>query len=235
MITFKDFPVVASFAAGIASFVSPCVLPMIPAYISFITGVSVDDLKEGRASAVRAFLNSVFFVLGFSIVFILLGASASYAGALMTDNREILKWAGGIIVIIFGLHLTGLFKIKFLYMEKRMDMKIGPAGFVSSFIVGLTFSVGWTPCVGPILSSILILASAQATMKSGVLLLIVYCLGLGLPFMVTALFVGRALKMFNAIKANYKYIEIASGLMLIAVGIMIITDTFRVLSGLLVF
>ena len=156
-----EFPFAASFIAGVVTFVSPCVLPLIPAYISFITGASIDELKENRVSLRRTFFNALFFVAGFSLLFVLLGASATYVGSLTGQKKDILRYVGGVIVIIFGLHLSGLVPLKFLYQEKKLQMTKISFGYLGSFFLGVAFSAGWTPCVGPILSSILILASAQ--------------------------------------------------------------------------
>lgn len=233
MTDFAQFPILASFLAGILTFVSPCVLPLIPVYISFITGISIDELKAAKGSSVKVTaLNALSFVLGFSFVFVLLGASASYFGNLLGEHRDIIRWVGGIAVIIFGLHLAGLFKIKHLYFEKRFNSEKLAGGYFGSFLVGIAFSAGWTPCIGPILSSILILASTQDTVYKGMLLLVVYSTGLGIPFILTALFVNLALGIFGKIKKYYGYIEIASGVILILVGILLITDSFSLLARL---
>ncbi|MBN1823435.1 MAG: cytochrome c biogenesis protein CcdA [Endomicrobiales bacterium] len=222
----------ASFVAGILTFVSPCVLPLIPAYLSFITGASLAELEGGRQGAVkRSFISALFFVAGFSAIFILLGASASFLGAAAAGRRDIIRYVGGAVVVIFGLHLAGVFRIKLLYMQARADLKKPSWGYAGSFLVGVAFAVGWTPCVGPILSSILILASSQGTVSHGVLLLIVYSSGLGIPFLLTALFVGKALSLFSKIKKHYRLIEIISGAILVAVGVLLLTDSFNAVAG----
>jgi cytochrome c-type biogenesis protein len=232
MISFKEFPVIASFVAGIATFVSPCVLPLIPAYLSFITGSSLDELKQGN-TLYRTAISALAFIAGFALVFTLLGASASYLGNLLYDHRKLLRWVGGILVILFGLHLTGVLRISFLYREKKLAFSRPGMGIIGSFLIGVAFAIGWTPCVGPILSSILILASAQETVHRGMLLLSAYSLGLGIPFLLTALFVNRALGVFSAIKKKYMYIEIASGVVLAAVGVLLLTDSLKFLTGFL--
>lgn len=229
----NQFPVIASFAAGILTFVSPCVLPLIPAYISFITGASIDDLKAEKTPLLRTFWNAVFFITGFSLVFILLGASASYLGSYLIEGKNYLRYIGGIIVIIFGIHTTGFFKIKFFYIEKRVQLGKMDISYLSSFFTGIAFAAGWTPCIGPILSSILILASAQATIYKGILLLTLYSLGLGIPFLLTALFINMALGIFAKIRHFYRAIEIVSGLILILVGFLIVTDSFKILTKFL--
>ncbi len=233
MSSFNEFPYAASFLAGIVTFVSPCVLPLIPAYISFITGASLEDLKNEKGSLARIVLSSLFFIAGFSILFILLGASATYIGVLTGQKKDILRWAGGIIVIIFGLHISGILRLKFLYQEKRIEMKKPSFGYLGAFLLGIAFSAGWTPCVGPILSSILILASAQETVYEGMMLLAIYSAGLGLPFLLTALFINKALQVFEHVKKYYKIIEVVSGLILVLVGVLLLTDSLNMLTGYL--
>ncbi|MGA2089973.1 MAG: cytochrome c biogenesis protein CcdA [Endomicrobiales bacterium] len=224
------FPVIASFVAGSLTFISPCILPMIPAYISFITGLSIEELQDNKQPLKTVFLNSLFFVLGFSLVFVSLGASASFLGGLIVEHRDLLRWAGGIVVIVFGIHLTGLYRIHFLYHHKKIELEQSRLIFLAPFLFGLVFAIGWTPCVGPILSSILILASTQGTVSRGILLLSVYSLGLGVPFMITALFIEEALVLFDRIKRVYNVIELASGFIMILVGLLIITDGFQHIS-----
>jgi cytochrome c-type biogenesis protein len=221
------FPVIASFVAGSLTFISPCILPMIPAYISFITGLSIEELHDNEQPMQAVFLNSLFFVLGFSLVFVSMGASASFLGGMIVEHRDLLRWVGGIIVIVFGIHLTGLYRIHFLYHHKQIQLERSRLIYLAPFLFGLAFAIGWTPCVGPILSSILILASTQGTVARGILLLSVYSLGLGLPFLITALFIEEALLLFDRIKRVYHVIELASGFILILVGLLIITDGFQ--------
>ncbi|MBN1621266.1 MAG: cytochrome c biogenesis protein CcdA [Endomicrobiales bacterium] len=230
MSNFSEFPIIASFLAGIATFISPCVLPLIPAYITFITGASLDDLKTGKNSAIKTFLYALSFVLGFSIIFILLGVSASALGNALSQKKDIIRWAGGIIIIVFGIHITGIIKIKFLYQEKRFQMQKSSLGYLGAFFIGIVFAIGWTPCVGPILSSILILASTQDTVRKGTLLLIIYSTGLAIPFLLTALFINKALQIFTRIKKYFGIIETASGVILVLIGILIITDSFKVIT-----
>lgn len=227
----SQFPVIASFLAGILTFVSPCVLPLIPAYISFITGASLDELRAEGKSFRHTFWNAFFFVLGFSLVFTLLGASASLLGNLISEYRDWIRYIGGGLVIIFGLHIAGVIRIPLLYHEKRVQMGSIHAGHFGPFLIGMAFAVGWTPCVGPILSSILILASAQETVYRGMLLLLAYSLGMGVPFLLTALFINGALRAFARIRRFYRAIEIASGAILVAVGLLLISGKFEMVSG----
>lgn len=225
-----NFPILASFFAGVLTFISPCVLPLIPAYIAFITGFSLDKLNETKNIS-RIFFHSLIFVSGFSFVFVLLGLSATYIGSLFSDNINVLRWIGGIVIIIFGLHLTGIFKIKILYKQISFTKTAGKRiNYIGVFLIGCAFAVGWTPCVGPILSSILILASTQGKMADGAVLLVFYSFGLGIPFILTALFINKFVSLFNSIKKYYAVIEIITGLLLILVGILVITDSFTVIT-----
>ena len=222
-----NFPIIASFLAGIFTFISPCILPLIPAYLTFITGLSINQLNS-KNNLLQVLVSSLIFVLGFTTVFVFMGISATYIGSFFVNHLDILKWLGGIIVIIFGIHLTGIFKISLLYNQASFFGSLEKkANYFTIFFIGCAFALGWTPCVGPILASILILASNQETLNQGAILLIFYSLGLGIPFILTALFVNRFLSVFNSIKKYYKQIEIGSGIFLIIIGILIITDSFN--------
>jgi len=223
----------AALGAGIASFVSPCVLPLVPAYLSFISGASVQDLVAARRSSALArivLVRSIAFVLGFSVVFVALGASATAAGAFLTAHLGIFTRIAGAVVILFGLHLTGLIPIKALYREKRFRVSDRPASLAGSFLVGLAFAFGWTPCVGPILMSILALAGTQGKVLTGVMLLAVYSLGLGLPFIATGVAMNSALRVFERVKRSFRAIEVATGALLVLVGVAIITGGLSVVS-----
>lgn len=228
----SDVNLLIAFGAGILTFISPCVLPLIPAYISYITGLSLDELKtKEKSNLYHIVLNTLFFIIGFTVVFTLLGASATFLGSIISSYMNILRWVGGIIIIIFGLHIAGISPIKFLYTEKSLSLKKKPTGFIGSFLVGLAFAIAWTPCVGPILSSILIYAGTQETVKKGIFLLIAYSLGLGIPLLITSLAINLFLKFFNKIKKYFKLIEIAGGIILIIIGILIITDKFILITN----
>lgn len=231
--TLGNFPVLASFAAGILTFISPCVLPLIPAYVTFITGFSIDKLNDSKNISF-IFVHSLIFVLGFSVIFVLLGLSATYIGSLFGQNLDILRIAGGIIIILFGIHLTGLFKISLLYKQISFLNNVKKkTNYITVFFVGCAFAIGWTPCVGPILSSILILASTQGSMTNGAILLSVYSIGLGIPFILTALFINKFLSLFNSVKKYYTYIEITTGILLVLAGILLITDGFKIITNYL--
>jgi len=225
-----NVPLIASFLAGITTFLSPCVLPLIPAYLSFITGYSLDELKEGERNLKPLIFNTAFFVSGFTVIFTLFGASATYFGSLLAEKRELLRIIGGTIIIVFGLHLTGIYRLKFLYQEKRVHLRNKPLGYLGSFIAGLAFASGWTPCVGPVLSSILILASTQETVTKGIILLFVYSLGLGIPFFLVVLAVNRFLLIFAKAKKIIRSTEIIAGVILILLGILLVTNRLHLLQ-----
>jgi len=224
---------ISAFVAGIASFISPCVLPLVPGYISFISGVSLDKLRKDQTARTRrnVMMTSLIFIAGFSTVFILLGASATYAGRFLLQNKILFNRIAGVLIIIFGLHVAGLFQIKFLNYEKRLNLSQKPVGVISSFLVGLAFAAGWTPCIGPILAAILLVASNQQTSTQGVLLLACYSLGLGIPFFLTAVALNSFFNVFSWIKRHYRQIEYASGGLLVILGIMVFTNQFTRLAG----
>jgi cytochrome c-type biogenesis protein len=217
---------ITAFLGGILSFLSPCVLPLIPSYVSFITGISFDDFKTGDKAHIRklTILNSSAFVIGFSTVFILLGISSSYVGKLMAVYYDHIRIIGGIIVIVLGLYVMGVLKLNFLASEKRVHLKSKPRGYFGSYIVGLTFGAGWTPCIGPILGSILLIASTTGSAWQGFILLLIYSMGLAIPFMATSLAINTFLSNFLAIQKYMKVIMVISGLLLIGFGIILLTD-----------
>jgi cytochrome c-type biogenesis protein len=227
--------VVIAFTAGIVSFLSPCVLPLVPAYISFMSGVSVEDLQHGDRREVlsKTMLTSLAFILGFSLIFVMLGATATTVGKLLLSKKLLIDKIAGSIVIILGLHLLGLFKktLQFLNYEKRFHIKNIQPGIISAFVVGLAFAFGWTPCIGPILGSILVLASGEKTVWNGIFLLSVYSLGLGVPFFVTAIATHSALNLFDKIKRHFQVLEIINGIFLIFIGILIFTGKFSILAS----
>jgi cytochrome c-type biogenesis protein len=226
----------AAFFAGILSFLSPCVLPLVPGYVSLISGASVEELQSPQRRMLRTvMLHSLTFVLGFSVVFVSLGAVATGVGQVVNEYHSLLSKIAGVVVIIFGLHLTGLLKIKALYADKRMHEVKGGATAVGSFAVGFAFAFGWTPCIGPILATILVLAGAQETVWKGVVLLAVYSLGLAVPFLLTSLGVDRFLAFYGRFRRHLHTVEVCSGVLLIAIGVLIFLNNLRVLSGYLSF
>lgn len=222
-----------AFVFGLASFVSPCVLPLVPAYISYVSGVSVEELMAGasRDSALRAGLRSVCFVLGFSTVFIAMGATATSLSQSLIVYQPTLMKIGGVVIVIFGLHMLGIFKIKALYAERRFHVRLKNVGYLGAFLMGLMFAFGWTPCVGPTLGTILTLAADRGTVMQGVGLLAVYSLGLGVPFILTGFLTNRAIGAMNRIKPHFRKIEIASGILLICVGVLIFTGRLQEIPG----
>ncbi len=226
----------AAFVAGILSFLSPCVLPLVPGYVSLISGATVEDLQsDNRRLLGTVMLHSLTFILGFSVVFIALGAVATSIGQLANEYHHILARVAGVIVIIFGLHLTGLLKIKALYADKRLHEVKGGSSAWGSFAVGFAFAFGWTPCIGPILATILVFAGAQETLFKGVFLLAVYSLGLAVPFLLTSLGVDRFLGFYGKFRRHLHTVEVVSGVLLIAVGVLIFMNNLKLLSGYLAF
>ena len=224
--------------AGLLSFLSPCVLPLIPGYISFISGASLQELKgNGDIRLVRrkAIFNSIAFVLGFSVVFILLGASATAISKLLLKYIRPISIIAGSVIIIFGLQTMGILKIAALNSEKRFQTNTKPVNVFGSFVIGLAFAFGWTPCIGPILASILAVAAAQDTVWKGIWLLGAYSLGLGIPFMVTAYSITLFFKLFDKIKKYLNIIEWITGILLIIIGILMITGGLSALAGSLEF
>lgn len=227
-----------AFFAGLVSFLSPCVLPLIPGYISFISGSSLEDLRSesaGRGLRSRAFWSSVWFVAGFSLIFIALGASATALGSLLLQKISVLRVAAGVLIVLFGLHLTGLFRIPFLQYEKKIDVRKRPLTAAGAVLVGAAFAFGWTPCIGPILAGILGLASTQETIGQGMILLTAYSAGLGLPFLATSLALHTFLRFFARFRRYLRVVEVASGVLLLAIGILMITNRLDLLASQLGF
>lgn len=227
----------AAFGAGVFSFISPCVLPLIPAYISFVSGVSIDTLQEGdedkSSRTAKVFFSTLIFVLGFSAVFILLGAGAGVIGKLLFLYRVWFNRIAGSLIIILGLHMTGIFRIGFLEYEKRIHVRENPLGVLGIFLIGAAFAFGWTPCIGPILAAILALAAQQGTVGQGMLMLAVYSAGLGLPFILTGLAINKFFGVYKKMRKHLGTIEKIAGIFLIVVGGLIFFDLFSILSGYL--
>ncbi len=226
-----SFP--AAFVAGLLSFLSPCVLPLIPAYFTFITGFSIEELTEKYNSEIRkkVFLSTFLFVLGFSLVFILMGASASYLGGLMFTYKKLIRIIGGILIIILGIHLTGLIRIPGLDFEKRIALEKKPLHFLGTLIIGMAFGAGWSPCIGPLLGSILIIAGSQETVWQGVILLGFYSAGLAMPFIIISIFINFLLIFIKKASKVLKYVNVVAGVVLIVVGLILVSNKLYVFSG----
>ena len=221
----------AAFAAGLVSFLSPCVLPLVPGYVSLISGVGVEELKAQETAVLRkVMLNSVAFVLGFRMVFVILGALSTEVGQIASQYKSVLAQVAGVLVIVFGLHLTGILRIKALYADKRLHNVKGGNTPWGAFVIGFAFAFGWTPCVGPILSGILVIAAAQNSVGKGILLLTVYSLGLAVPFLLTALGIERFMKFYTGFRRHMHVVEVASGALLIALGVLLVFGKFTLLS-----
>ena len=226
--------VFVAFAAGVFSFLSPCVLPLIPSYLSFVSGVSVEEMRGAQAAArvrTRVVLNSAAFIFGFSLVFISLGASASFLGGLFLGYRNFIRLMGGIFVVLVGLYLVGLFKIAALERYLQFNLKDKPAGYLGSVLVGITFAVAWTPCVGPVLGAVLALAGASAEVGRGIFLLSSYAAGLALPFFLSALAVNSFFQFSQSFRRYIHAVHVMGGVLLIIVGVLLITDYMTFLNA----
>jgi cytochrome c-type biogenesis protein len=227
---------IAAFLAGIVSFLSPCVLPLVPGYVSLISGASVEELQsKDRKLLNTVLLHSLMFILGFTVVFVMLGAAATTVGGWARDYKKQLTWIAGAVIIVFGLHLTGIVKIKALYADKRLHSVQGGKSPIGAFVVGFAFAFGWTPCLGPIISSILILAGTAETVTRGVLLLWVYSLGLAVPFLLTSVLIDRFLNFYSRFRRHLHTLEVTSGVVMMVLGVLILTRRFTVLSSYLGF
>ena len=227
----QNLNVLVAFGAGLLSFISPCVLPLVPVYLGYLGGAAVSGAEVSRG---QTFSHALFFVTGFSLVFVALGASVGLIGYVLLAYMPIIIKIGGVLLIVLGLHLAGVLKLPFLYREKRLDLDIkGKNGYWVSFLVGMIFAAGWTPCVGPILSGILLLASASQTVGRGALLLLAYSIGLGAPFLLTALALGFATKLLKKLNRYMRVVSIIAGIFLILMGVLLITGLFNYLNALL--
>src|ERR1022692_65528 len=227
---------IAAFVAGLVSFLSPCVLPLVPGYVSLISGAGVEELKSQESRLLRkTMLNSVSFILGFSVVFITLGAISTEVGQLLARYKSILAQVAGVVIILFGLHLTGVFRINALYADKRLHSVKGSNTVAGAFVIGFAFAFGWTPCVGPILAVILGFAAEQDSVAKGILLLTIYSLGLAVPFLLTSLLMERFLKFYGRFRTHMHALEVASGGLLIALGVLLVIGRFTLISNWLSF
>lgn len=227
--------------AGVVSFLSPCVLPLVPGYISFVSGSSLSELVGGARSgdAVarrrRVIVNTLAFVLGFSLVFVAMGASATYAGQWLAGNRILLGRIAGTVIVVFGLHVMGVLRIPFLNVEKRFHTSREPVSLLGSFGIGLAFAFGWSPCIGPILAGVLVLAASRETVGQGIVLLSAYSAGLGVPFLLTGLAVDRFFALSAKAKRHMRAVEIVAGVLLVVIGVLVFTDSLQALARYLTF
>lgn len=221
----------AAFVAGLLSFLSPCVLPLIPAYFSFITGLSVDELTaDNKEIRKKVILSTLAYVAGFSTIFILFGASASYLGGLASEYSWVVRYLGGGTILVFGLHMLGIINIKAFQFEKRFHVKETPFHLLGTFVIGMAFGAGWSPCIGPMLGSILIVAGGQETVMEGVWLLAVYSGGLALPFILISVFINSMLSFMKRASRLMGIINKFAGALLIIIGLLLIFDKFRILA-----
>ncbi|WP_186398748.1 cytochrome c biogenesis CcdA family protein [Stappia sp. P2PMeth1] len=230
---FQDVTLIGAFFAGLLSFVSPCVLPLVPPYLGFLAGVSLDELTgegEEKADPYRVFFASLAFVLGFSTVFVALGASASLIGQVVTQHIQVLGYIAGAAIIVMGLHFLGVFRIGLLYREARVHVERKPAGLVGAYVIGLAFAFGWTPCVGPILAAILFVAGSEESVSQGAILLGAYALGIGVPFLVAGLFAGPFMRFMSRFRRHMVTVERAMGVFLIVTGVAFMTGQMARLS-----
>lgn len=227
-----------AFVAGVVSFLSPCVLPLVPGYLSYVSGISFEELAaaQGKAALVkRAMMHALVFSLGFTTIFVALGASATVIGQFLLPRLSLFTKIGGVIVILLGLHITGIWKINLLYREKRLTQTYPKKGVIGSYITGLAFAFAWTPCVGPILGAILTLAATQETVSNGIVLLSIYSLGLALPFLLTALATQGFLTLIHRFKGYLRAVEVGAGFLVVVMGLMMLTNNLTWISGKLAF
>lgn len=222
-----------AFGAGVLSFLSPCVLPLVPSYLTFVTGMSLEDL-QGGVDRRTTLVHSLLFVGGFTTIFLILGASASFLGQFLRVYETWIARVGGVVIIILGLHLAGAFRLTPLMSEKRVHLSDKPTGYLGTVGVGAAFGAGWTPCIGPVLGAILTLAASSDRFWTGVALLFVYSMGLAVPFLLSALALDRFLQGFKRFRRFLPAVQVASGVLLVAVGLLLVTGTFTILSGYLI-
>jgi cytochrome c-type biogenesis protein len=219
-----------AFAAGVISFLSPCVLPLVPGYVSFVAGSSLEDLRDGTAPRPQSLMLAATFVLGFTVVFVALGASATALGSVLLSYRYELGIVAGVVVLLFGLHLLGLTPLRLMNQEARFQVETSGGRAASAFLLGLAFAFGWTPCIGPVLGAILTLSASTADVAKGSLLLAVYSLGLGLPFLLAALFTGTLLARLKALGRAGRNLQRAAGGLLVAMGLLMVTGQLEVVA-----
>ena len=234
----QELSILIVFAAGLLSFLSPCVLPLIPGYIAFVSGLSIDHMTESGwkdKKMASAMLNSVMFVLGFSVVFVVLGASATWLGEFLVQRLPLLVNIAGVVIIIFGLQQMGLFKFGFMLTTRLIDLQAEKLGPFKAPLLGAAFAFGWTPCVGPILAAILTYAATMDTVGKGVMLLMVYCAGLGIPFLLTTVAMKGFFKLFSKMKKHMGLVQKISGVILVFLGILMIAGKLTLITAKLGF
>jgi cytochrome c-type biogenesis protein len=230
----ENVSIFVALSAGFISFLTPCILPLIPSYLAFITGISLEELQaEVNLKRIRKKVigNSLMFILGFSVIFIALGASATFIGTFLSDHIRWFEIVGGAIVIILGLHFAGVFKLKFLEREKKFHMQKKPLGYLGTALVGMAFGAGWTPCVGPILGAILTMAATTQDILKGIVLLVFYSIGLGIPFLISGIIIHKFFEYFKTIRKYFKIITAAGGVLLVIVGVLLISGYFSSISS----
>jgi cytochrome c-type biogenesis protein len=224
----------AAFVAGLLSLISPCVLPLVPSYLMYITGLSLDqlfDAVERRRLRKTIVVNSLMFITGFSLVFIAFGASASLIGQFLTDHQQLIRKSGGVFIILFGLYVMGILNLGFLMTERRIHLRSRPAGYAGSLLIGATFAAGWTPCAGPVLGAILLYASTTETLMDGIILLVFYSVGLGLPFFGAAIGIDRFLVLFKRVRGYLGVVQAMSGALLVLFGFLVYENSLAVLTS----
>ena len=222
--------VFVAFGAGLLSFLSPCVLPLIPSYVTFITGMTLDEVKSARRAAV---VHSLLFIVGFTLIFLALGASASALGRVMFAAREWTARVGGALIILFGLYLLGVFDLALFSRERRVHLADKPVGYLGTVLVGMAFGAGWTPCIGPILGSILIYTSSEANLQKGLGLLFAYSMGLAVPFLAAAFAVDRFVELFARYRGLMVWVNRVGGVVLVAIGVLLVTNFFTLIASYL--
>jgi len=222
--------VVISFTAGLLSFLSPCVLPLIPSYVTFVTGLSLEDVQRSRKTAL---VHALLFVTGFSLIFLALGATATAVGRLLLVHRQWISRVGGVLVVLLGLYLLGAFNMRFLARERRFHISDKPLGYLGTLLVGIAFGAGWSPCIGPILGGILTYTATQAELQRGLVLLGAYSLGLAIPFVIAAVAVERFIAVFQRYRSRLIWVDRVAGVLLIVVGVLMLTNYMTALSGYL--
>ncbi len=230
MIELSLIGVVTAFLGGLISFLSPCVLPLVPGYVSYVAGTSLDEVASGQVDRLRALGYAAVFVLGFSTVFVAFGASASAIGGLLLAYRYELALAAGAVILLFGLHLLGLLPISFLQRDYRLQLSVPGGRAVGAYVLGNAFAFGWTPCIGPVLGAILTMTASTASLSQGVVLLAVYSLGLGVPFLLAALFVRSLLGQLRRLSRIGRRLQQVAGVLLVAMAVLMLTGRFEVLA-----